>query len=95
MTRVVLAMDVIVASLIQPGGGCGRLLDQVADGAVDARVDDRILAEYPEVLSRLQVAASAHAVLATGILRRFPEAAIAAVRVLSPAKCLETLRVRP
>ena len=50
MRRVVIDTNVLVASLIQPAGPCGRLLDLVVDGAVDACVDGRILAEYTEVL---------------------------------------------
>lgn len=52
MRRVVIDTNVLVASLIRPAGFCGRLLDLVVDGAVDACVDDRILAEYAEVLPR-------------------------------------------
>lgn len=44
--------NVLVASLIQSAGFCGRLLDLVVDGAADACVDDRILAEYEDVLPR-------------------------------------------
>jgi len=51
MRRLVIDTNVLVASLIQPTGFCGRLLDLVVDGAVDACVDQRILAEYEEVLS--------------------------------------------
>ncbi len=52
MRRIVLDTNVLVASLIQPAGFCGRLLDLVVDGAIAACVDDRILAEYAEVLAR-------------------------------------------
>jgi putative PIN family toxin of toxin-antitoxin system len=52
MRRVVIDTNVLVASLIQPAGFCGRLLDLVVDGAVEAVIDDRILAEYAEVLPR-------------------------------------------
>jgi uncharacterized protein len=48
----VLDTNILVASLIQPAGLCGRLLDLVVDGAVAACVDDRILAEYEDVLPR-------------------------------------------
>ncbi len=44
--------NILVASLIQPAGFCGRLLDLVVDGAVDACIDDRILAECEDVLPR-------------------------------------------
>jgi len=52
MRRVVMDTNVLVASLIQPAGFCGRLLDLVVDGALEACVDDRILAEYAAVLPR-------------------------------------------
>ncbi len=136
MRRVVIDTNVLVAALIQPAGFCGRLLDLVVDGAVDVCVDDRILAEYAEVLPRrkfhlppekirialdffrqsgipiiappltvvlpdpddlpfLEVAASSHAILVTGDRQHFPKAATGAVRVLSPAECLEALRQHP
>ncbi len=44
--------NVLVAALLQPAGLCGRLLDLVVDGAADVCVDERLLAEYAEVLSR-------------------------------------------
>jgi putative PIN family toxin of toxin-antitoxin system len=52
MIRFVLDTNVLVVSLIQPSGLCARLLDLVVDGAVEACVDDRILAEYADVLRR-------------------------------------------
>ena len=52
MRRVVLDTNVLVAALLQPNGLCGRLLDLVVDGAAEACVDGRLLAEYTEVLSR-------------------------------------------
>ena len=52
MRRVVLDTNVLVASLLQPAGRCGRLLDLVVDGAAEVCVDDRVLAEYAEVLTR-------------------------------------------
>ena len=52
MRRVVLDTNVLVASLLQPVGLCGRLLDLVVDGAAEVCVDDRVLAEYAEVLTR-------------------------------------------
>jgi len=52
MKRVVIDTNILVAALIQPAGFCGRLLDLVVDGAVAACVDDRILAEYEDVLPR-------------------------------------------
>ena len=52
MRRVVIDTNVLVAALIHPAGFCGRLLDLVVDGAVEVCIDNRILAEYAEVLSR-------------------------------------------
>ncbi len=52
MRRVVIDTNILVASLIQSAGFCGRLLDLVVDGAVDACIDDRILGEYEDVLPR-------------------------------------------
>ena len=52
MRRVVLDTNVLVASLLQSAGLCGRLLDLVVDGAAEVCVDDRLLAEYAEVLAR-------------------------------------------
>lgn len=52
MRRVVLDTNVLVSALLQPAGLCGRLLDLVVDGAAEVCVDDRLRAEYAEVLSR-------------------------------------------
>lgn len=52
MRRLVIDTNVLVAALTQPAGFCGRVLDLVADGAVDVCVDNRILTEYADVLSR-------------------------------------------
>jgi len=48
----VIDTNILVAALIQPASFCGRLLDLVVDGAVAVCVDDRILAEYEDVLPR-------------------------------------------
>lgn len=52
MRRVVLDTNVLVSGLLHPTGFCARLLDLVVDGAVEACVDHRVLAEYAEVLPR-------------------------------------------
>jgi putative PIN family toxin of toxin-antitoxin system len=52
MRRVVLDTNVLVASLLQPAGLCGRLLDLLVDGAAEVCLDDRLLAEYTDMLSR-------------------------------------------
>ena len=50
--RLVLDTNVVVSALLHASGTCGRLLDLLLDGAVDACVDERILKEYHEVLAR-------------------------------------------
>jgi uncharacterized protein len=52
MRWIVIDTNILVASLIQPVGFCGRLLDLVLDGVVEACVDDRVLAEDEDVLPR-------------------------------------------
>jgi putative PIN family toxin of toxin-antitoxin system len=52
MTRVVLDTNVLVSALIKPGGAPARILDLVLSGQVDCVIDDRILAEYRDVLAR-------------------------------------------
>ncbi len=49
---VVLDTNVIVSGLINPHGPPARLLDLVLSTLVQVAYDDRILAEYREVLSR-------------------------------------------
>jgi len=51
MTRVVLDTNGLVSALIKPGGAPSRILDLVLSGQVDCVIDDRILAEYREVLA--------------------------------------------
>lgn len=50
--RVVLDTNVLVSGLLSPHGAPGRALDSVVSGAVGMLVDDRILREYAEVLTR-------------------------------------------
>jgi len=49
---IVLDTNVIVSGLINPRGAPARLIDLVLSTAVQVAFDDRILAEYKEVLSR-------------------------------------------
>ena len=49
---IVLDTNVIVSGLINPHGAPARLIDLVLSTAVQVAFDDRILAEYREVLSR-------------------------------------------
>ncbi|MEW6566960.1 MAG: putative toxin-antitoxin system toxin component, PIN family [Chloroflexota bacterium] len=49
---IVLDTNVIVSGLINPHGAPARLIDLLLSTAVQLAYDDRILAEYEEVLSR-------------------------------------------
>ncbi len=50
--RIVLDTNVLVSALLNPFGAPGRLLDLILAGSVQMVYDDRILAEYREVLLR-------------------------------------------
>jgi putative PIN family toxin of toxin-antitoxin system len=50
--RLVLDTNVLVSALLNPRGTPGRILDLVLSGAVVVLYDDRMLAEYRDVLSR-------------------------------------------
>ncbi|MDT8899474.1 putative toxin-antitoxin system toxin component, PIN family [Thermanaerothrix sp. 4228-RoL] len=50
--RIVLDTNVLVSALLNPFGAPGRVLDLILAGAVQIVYDDRILAEYREVLAR-------------------------------------------
>ena len=52
MTRLVLDTNVLVSGMIHAFGAPGRIVDRVREGQVELVVDDRILAEYAEVLQR-------------------------------------------
>jgi uncharacterized protein len=49
---IVLDTNVIVSGLINPRGAPARVIDLVLSSAVQVAFDDRILAEYAEVLTR-------------------------------------------
>ena len=50
--RVVVDTNVLVSGLLNPRGARGRIVDLILAGHVLLLVDDRILAEYHEVLRR-------------------------------------------
>lgn len=52
MRPLVLDTNVLVSGVINPFGAPGRILDLVREGALTLAVDDRILAEYADVLNR-------------------------------------------
>jgi len=49
--RLVVDTNVIVSALLTPAGVCGQILDLLTEGSLQPCVDERILAEYEEVLS--------------------------------------------
>ena len=53
--RIVLDTNVLVSGLISAAGPPGRIVDLLRAGAVQTVVDDRILAEYRDVLSRQEL----------------------------------------
>jgi len=52
MIQAVIDTNVLVAGFLSPAGPPGRIVDWLRAGEVIAAVDDRILAEYAEVLVR-------------------------------------------
>jgi putative PIN family toxin of toxin-antitoxin system len=48
----VLDTNVLVSAVLTAQGTCARIVDMIADGALDLYADDRILAEYDSVLHR-------------------------------------------
>jgi len=52
MMRIVLDTNVLVSGMINPNGPTGRIVDLIREGRVERVVDDRILAEYADVLNR-------------------------------------------
>ena len=74
MHRAVFDTNVVVSGFLSPSGPPGHLVEWLRNGAVQAVVDDRIMAEYAEVLVRpvfrLPVAEVEH-VLATLRARSF------------------------
>lgn len=50
--RIVLDTNVLISGLLNPRGIPGRILDLISGGHVGVLYDDRILAEYREVVAR-------------------------------------------
>jgi len=50
--NVVLDTNVLVSGLLTPHGSSGRVMDLVLSGDLTPCIDDRIIAEYREVLAR-------------------------------------------
>ncbi len=48
----VLDTNVVVSGMLNPSGPSGRIVDMLREGALHTVVDDRILAEYTDVLRR-------------------------------------------
>lgn len=76
--RIVLDTNVLVSGLHNPNGAPGRIVDLILGARVQVLYDDRILAEYLDVLARPQLAIEpslAQAVV--GIIRLSGEQVIA------------------
>jgi len=52
MRRAVFDTNVIVSGFLAPGGPPGRIVDWLRAGDIQAVLDDRVAAEYAEVLAR-------------------------------------------
>jgi putative PIN family toxin of toxin-antitoxin system len=52
MNRAVFDTNVVVSGFLSPAGPPGRIVEWLRNGSVQAVVDDRIMAEYTEVLAR-------------------------------------------
>jgi predicted nucleic acid-binding protein len=52
MNRAVFDTNVVVSGFLSPGGAPGRIVEWLRSGDVQAVLDDRIAAEYAEVLTR-------------------------------------------
>jgi putative PIN family toxin of toxin-antitoxin system len=50
--KLVLDTNVLISAVLTAHGTCARIVDLLAEGALDLYVDDRILAEYTAVLQR-------------------------------------------
>lgn len=53
--RIVLDTNVLVRGLLNPSGFPGRIIDLILGGSITLLYDDRILAEYEDVLARPQL----------------------------------------
>jgi putative PIN family toxin of toxin-antitoxin system len=54
--RIVLDTNVLVSGLHNPNGAPGRIIDQILGARIQVLYDDRILAEYRDVLARPRLA---------------------------------------
>jgi putative PIN family toxin of toxin-antitoxin system len=52
MNRAVFDTNVLVSGFLSPNGAPGRIVEWLRSGSVQAVLDDRIAAEYAEVLAR-------------------------------------------
>jgi predicted nucleic acid-binding protein len=79
--------NVVVSGFLSPHGAPGRIVEWLRSGAVRAGLDDRILAEYEDVLTRREFDLPRHEV--SIVLRRIQSQAIYAV--VSPADLVRGL----
>jgi putative PIN family toxin of toxin-antitoxin system len=74
MNRAVFDTNVMVSGFLSPAGPPGRLVEWLRNGSVQAVLDDRIMADYAEVLKRPQFGlpvSEVHLVLAAIRARAF------------------------
>ena len=100
--RVVVDTNVLVSGLLNPRGPPGQVVDLITTRVLAVLYDDRIVAEYREVLARPKFgfnAAEVEALLAaiTGfgeiiVPRRLGLPKDASVRVLTPSQFVSSLR---
>ncbi len=50
--KIVLDTNVLISGILKPSGPPGRIVDLLRSGVLQLVVDDRILAEYTDVLRR-------------------------------------------
>jgi putative PIN family toxin of toxin-antitoxin system len=52
MTEAVVDTNVLASGLLTPSGSCAAIIDRIVEGSITVCYDERIIAEYSEVLSR-------------------------------------------
>ena len=80
--KVVLDTNVLVCGLISPTGPCGRILRLFVEGVFQPCVDERMLAEYQDVLPRPELQIDPEDVIGTLELIRETAEAVAALPLL-------------
>ncbi len=99
--KIVLDTNVIVSAAMTAHGTSARIIDLLADGAFALCTDDRILAEYEDVLRRFGLrivpvdAAASESLLVMGNARHYPKSTRAGVSVLTTVELLDLISGSP